>query len=110
MDRIFFSGGKWFAGKPAAAVASARRAGTTSALDSLQKFFQISGMPMVPARYWPMVFGNSPDEVAQDKEGLQNLRILARQMIYMIRTQQAAKEAGIEAPEAEPKIWTNFIR
>ncbi|MDR3072936.1 MAG: flavodoxin family protein [Clostridiales Family XIII bacterium] len=110
MDRIFFSGKRWLSAKPAAAVVSARRAGTTSALDSLQKFFQITGMPMVPATYWPMVFGYKPTEVQEDKEGLQNLRELARQMIWMITATKAAKDAGLVPPEREEKIWTNFMR
>lgn len=91
---------------PAASIASARRAGTTCTIDQLNKFFTISQMPIVSSQYWPMVHGNTPSEVQQDEEGLQTMRILAKNMAYMIK---AFDKANIEKPIFENKIKTNFI-
>ncbi len=114
MDRIFYAGSRdphgLFRMKPAAAVASARRAGTTATLDQLNKYFSISEMPIVSSQYWNMVHGNTPAEVEQDLEGLQIMRTLGRNMAYLIKCQQAAAAAGIEPPEREPRVGTNFIR
>ena len=114
MDRAFYSasaGGRRdvFRLKPASAVVSARRAGTTATLEQLNKYFQISEMPVISGRYWNMVHGGTPDQVRQDKEGMQNMRILAKNMAYFLKCKQAAKEAGIEPPEAEKPELTNFI-
>lgn len=114
LDRAFYSesAGKRnvFRMKPAAAVVCARRAGTTAALDQLNKYFQTSEMPVVSGRYWNMVHGNTPDEVRQDKEGMQNMRILAKNMAYLLKCKDAAAKAGITPPEREPVERTNFIR
>jgi len=110
MDRLFFAAGGVMRGKPAACVVSARRAGTTAALDQLMKYFYNSGMPIVPARYWAMVHGAKAEEVSQDLEGLQNMRTLAKYMAWMLKCFVAGKEAGIVPPELEPVIRTNFIR
>ena len=98
------------AGKPAAAIVSARRAGTTATLDVLNKYFIIRGMPIVPSQYWCMVHGNSPEEVAQDKEGLQIMRTLGRNMAWLLKCIAAGKAAGITLPEREPRVSTNFVR
>ena len=111
MDRVFYSAApEVFRLKPAAAVASARRAGTTATLDQLNKYFQISEMPVVSGRYWNMVHGNTPDEVRQDAEGLQNMRILAKNMAYLLKCKQAAAKSGIMPPDRETPEHTNFIR
>lgn len=115
IDRAFFSafmGGKGdiFRLKPAAAIVSARRAGTTATLDQLNKYFQISQMPVISGRYWNMVHGANPTEVLQDEEGMQNMRILARNMAYHLKCKEAAAKAGIKEPEDETPIFTNFIR
>lgn len=114
MDRAFFSasmsGRAKFRHKPASAVVSARRAGTTATLDQLNKYFQISEMPVISGRYWNMVHGATPEEVKQDKEGMQNMRILAKNMAYYLKCQEAAAKSGIVPPAAEPVEFTNFIR
>ena len=115
LDRAFFSASMSgrrhiFEHKPGSSIASARRAGTTATLDQLNKYFTISQMPIISGRYWNMVHGSNPDEVRQDLEGMQNMRILARNMAWHLKCQQAAKEAGVEMPKAEETIWTNFIR
>ena len=70
MDRAFYSGGDAFAFKPAAAVLSARRAGTTASLDVINKYFTICSMPVVSSTYWNHVYGQQPEQVAEDAEGL----------------------------------------
>ena len=111
MDRFFYAGGATMRGKVGAAVVSARRAGTTAALDQLHKYFYISGMPIAPSQYWPMVHGSTPAQVEQDEEGLQIMRTLGRNMAYMLRAFDAARASGILFPAPEPeRKRTNFIR
>jgi len=111
MDRLFYSEGKkTFFMKPAAAITSARRAGTTATMDQLNKYFSISQMPIVSSRYWNMVHGSTPEQVEEDKEGLWTMRVLARNMAYLLKCQQAARAAGIELPRQETGEYTNFVR
>ena len=110
LDRAFYAGGKRFAHKPAAAIVSARRAGTTAALDQLNKYFLISEMPIVSSQYWNMVHGHTPEQVQQDLEGLQIMRTLGHNMAWMLRCIAAGKESGVITPQREPFTPTNFIR
>lgn len=111
LDRVFFSTGRYYyRGKPAAAIVSCRRGGATAAFDNLNKYFSNTGMPMVSSQYWNMVHGSQPDEVKQDLEGLQTMRTLGQHMAWMIKCIKAGKEAGIDLPELEKRVWTNFIR
>ena len=110
MDMLCSMAGKDMLHKPAAAIASARRAGTTATLDVLLKYFTYHEMPVVSSNYWNMVHGNTPDEVRQDEEGLQIMRNLGNNMAWLLKCLEAGKNAGIAAPEAEAKIKTNFIR
>lgn len=110
LDRMFFAGADRFAHKPAAALTSARRAGTTASLDVINKYFTISQMPVVSSTYWNMVHGGRAEDVAEDAEGLQTARNLARNMAWLLRCIEAGRKAGIEPPEAELKNRTNFIR
>ncbi|MCI6551978.1 MAG: flavodoxin family protein [Lachnospiraceae bacterium] len=109
LDRIFYAG-KCFAYKPAAAVVSARRAGTTASLDGLCKYFSIRNMPIVSSRYWTMVHGNTPEEVRQDLEGMQTMRVLGRNMAWLLKCLEAGRRFGISVPEEETPVRTNFIR
>lgn len=109
MDRLFYAGGGKLKFKAGAAVASARRAGTTATVDQLLKYFTINNMPVVSSNYWPMVHGNSPAEVAQDIEGLQTMRILGKNMAWLIKCIKLGEEKGV-LPEIEDKIYTNFVR
>lgn len=111
LDRVFYAGAAGFRHKPGAAVVSARRAGTTSSLDRLLKYFTITEMPVVSSRYWPMVHGNSPAEVEQDIEGLQIMRTLGKNMAWLLGCIEAgaAKEILPPQPEAD-RTYTNFIR
>lgn len=110
LDRLFYSAGKHLRLKPGAAVASARRAGTTATLDQLNKYFTINQMPVVSSRYWNMVHGKTPEEVRQDKEGMQIMRVLGRNMAWLLGCIQAGRQAGLPLPEQEARINTNYIR
>lgn len=110
LDRAFYAGKYAFAGKPGAAVVSARRGGTASSFDVINKYFGISSMPVVSSTYWNMVYGNTPDEVRRDEEGMQTMRNLGRNMAYLLRCIEAGKVAGVEAPAQEGAFKTNFIR
>lgn len=109
MDRAFYSGGKslWF--KPAAAVVSCRRAGSTAAFDMMNKYFTISSMPVVSSTYWNEVHGSNPEDVFKDEEGLQTMRALGHNMAWLLGCIAAGRKAGLE-PVREKKIYTNFVR
>lgn len=114
MDRIFYAdlcgGGNRFLLKPAAAVISARRAGTTATWDQVNKYFGLMQMPIITSRYWNMVHGATPKEVEQDLEGLQAMRVLGNNMAYFLNCKHAAEQMGIQMPEQEQMVFTNFIR
>lgn len=96
--------------KPAAAVVIARRGGTTAAWDQVNKYFGIMQMPIVPSQYWNMVHGNRDGDAAQDAEGLQTMRTLARNMAFLLKCKKTALENGVELPEREKTVYTNFVR
>ena len=110
LDRVFFSSSELFAHKPGAAVAIARRAGTTASFDVLNKYFGISGMPVAGSTYWNIAHGRRPGEVALDEEGLRTMRNLARNLAWMLKCFEAGDRAGIPRPETEEGPATNFIR
>lgn len=110
MDRVFYLKNRPYFFKPAAAIASARRAGTVVSMDRLNKYFSISRMPIVSSQYWNGIHGNTPEEARQDLEGLQTMRTLGDNMAWLLSCIEAAKKAGINPPEPEPWTPTNFIR
>lgn len=111
MDRFFYSNDKAsLRMKPGASVVSCRRGGASAAFDQLNKYFTINEMPIVSASYWNQVHGSTPEEVKQDLEGLRTVRVLARNMAYLIKANQLAREHGLGLPEEEPRVMTNFIR
>ena len=115
LDRAFFSNGKGgapdaFRLKPGAAVAVARRGGTTAALDALNKYFGISEMPIVGSTYWNNLHGLTAQDADHDEEGLQTMRNLARNMTWMMRCFAEGRKNGIPCPEAECAAKTNFVR
>ena len=110
LNRLFFSASFEKRFKVGAAVVSARRMGTTATLDTLNKYFLHGEMPVAASRYWNAVHGNSPEEVMKDEEGLQTMRVLGRNMAFLIRAIHAERERN-GLPEQEPqRIATNFIR
>lgn len=111
LDRVCYAAGRRiFRMKPGAAVVSARRAGTTAALDQINKIFTIMEMPVVSSRYWNMVHGQTPEDVEKDEEGLFIMRVLGKNMAYLLKCMEAGKQAGIRLPEEEAPTQTNFIR
>ncbi len=108
LDRLFYSAHCDKRMKIGAAVTSARRAGTVATFDIINKYFTISQMPVVSSFYWNMVHGNTPEEVLQDKEGLQCMRQLGRNMAFLLRAISAEKQRN-GLPEQEERVWTNFI-
>ena len=109
LDRLFYSTGFDKTMKVGARVAVARRGGTTATYDELNKYFGISGMPIASSQYWNIVHGLDKGEVEQDLEGMQTLRTLARNMVFLMRGIALAKEKyGL--PEKEPWQGTHFIR
>ena len=109
MDRLFYSATFDKSMKVGAAVAVARRGGTTATFDVLNKYFTISNMPIVPSQYWNNVHGRMPGEAAQDAEGLQIMRQLARNMAFLVKSIRLGKEK-FGMPEREEWNPTNFIR
>jgi multimeric flavodoxin WrbA len=106
----FFHAGLYFRNKPGAAIVSCRRGGATTALDQLNKYFMIKEMNLVASQYWNMVHGHTPDEVRQDLEGMQTMRVLGRNLAWLLKSIDAGRAAGIPSPETEPREKTNFIR
>lgn len=109
LDRLFYSAKFDKTMKVGAAVVSARRGGLSATFDELNKYFTISGMPVAAGQYWNSIHGNNAAEAAQDGEGLQGMRTLARNMAFLMKSIALGKAAyGLPAKEA--KIGTNFIR
>ena len=110
LDRFAGAAGADLRHKPAAAIASARRAGTSTTLDVLHKYLMYNEMPIVSSNYWNMVHGNTPEEVLQDKEGVQIMETLGKNMAWLLKCLEAGKKAGVEEPAKPVKVMTNFIR
>ena len=107
LDRLFYSAHFDKTMKVGASVAVARRAGTTATLDVINKYFTINNMPVVSSQYWNSIHGRLPGEAAQDAEGLQTMRVLARNMARLLKAGPRYDEA---LPQQEAWIATNFIR
>lgn len=110
LDRVFYSGSKHLSYKPGACITSARRGGTTATFDQLNKYFTINNMPVVSSQYWNMVHGNTPEEVRKDLEGMQVMRVLGANMAWLIKCIKFGKLNGIDIPQKEERVATNFIR
>ena len=106
LDRLFYISKGRMAGKIGASVVSCRRGGATAAFDRLNKYFGISNMHIAGSQYWNQIHGNTPEQALQDLEGLQTMRTLAQNMVWLMK----CKEVGSEMPEYEKKVATNFIR
>lgn len=109
LDRLFYSSNYDKTMKVGAGVAVARRGGCTATFDQINKYFTISGMPVVSSQYWNMVHGRLPGEAEQDPEGLQTMRTLARNMSFLMKSIQLGRQTyGL--PEKERGVFTNFVR
>lgn len=104
MQRVMFAAAGRLRGKPAASVAVCRRGGASTAFQTLNLFFGILGMPVAGSQYWNVAYGRAPGEVEQDAEGMQTMRLLGRNLAWMM--------AGLKRPAPAPEPWqmTNFIR
>ena len=109
LDRLFHSTGFAKTMKVGAGVVVARRGGLSATFDELNKYFTISGMPVASSQYWNSVHGAAPGEASRDLEGMQTMRVLARNMTFLMKSIQLGKEK-FGLPETEPKTPTNFIR
>ena len=105
MDRVFYCGD--FSGKPAAAVVSCRRGGASTAYDQINKYFQIRNMPVVTSQYWNQIHGNGNrrSDLLLDQEGLQTMRTLGKNMVWLLRL---IESGTILRPVYEKKIRTDF--
>ena len=109
LDRLFYRKSRSYEYKPAAAIVNCRRGGASSAFDSLNKYFLISNMPIVPSQYWNETHGTTPEEVRQDLEGLQTMRTLGDNMAWLLKVIDVGKKT-FPYPVHEDPIRTNFIR
>lgn len=109
LDRLFFSTHFDKRMKVGAAIAAARRGGLTATFDELNKYFTICGMPVASGQYWNGIHGRELGEAQQDAEGLQQMRTLARNMVFLMKSIQLGKEK-FGLPEKEPSVMTNMIR
>ena len=109
LHRLFYSTRFSKQMKVGASVVAARRGGLSATYDELNKFFGISGMPIAAGQYWNSLHGSAPGEAAQDAEGMQGMRTLARNMAFLMKSIALGKEK-FGLPPKEPGIFTNFIR
>ena len=110
LQRLFYSTSFDKSLKAGAAVVSARRSGCTATFDELNKFFTLSGMPVATSRYWNNIYGWEPGEGSVDAEGRQVMRVLARNMVFLMQgIVLGKKELGLPKEES-PRVWTNFTR
>lgn len=110
MDRAFYGRTNKFKGKLGADVVSCRRGGASAAFDQINKYFTMTCMPVVSSQYWNQVHGSNSEEVKKDLEGMQTMRTLGSYMAWMLKCIEAGRKAGIEEPEKETPVKTNFIR
>lgn len=108
LQRVFYSSHFAKRMKVGASVVCARRSGCTATFDELNKFFTISNMAVATSQYWNNIHGGAPGEADQDEEGKQTMRVLARNMVFLMRSIALGKEQ-IGLPDEEDHVWTNFI-
>ncbi|MBQ1431458.1 MAG: flavodoxin family protein [Ruminococcus sp.] len=109
LDRVFYSINTDLRMKVGASVAVARRGGCSATFDMLNKYFTISGMPVASSQYWNSVHGAAPGQAAQDDEGLQTMRTLASNMVFLMKSIDLGKKS-FGLPDTEDHVFTNFIR
>jgi multimeric flavodoxin WrbA len=109
MDRFFYSNAGKFKGKVAASVVNARRGGNSASFERMNQYYLMNSMIVPGSQYWNMTHGLTPEDVAKDKEGLQTMRTLGKNMAWILKCIDAGKKAGVSYPELEPKTNTNFV-
>ena len=108
LDRLFYSCSFDKTMKVGASIVVARRGGCSATFDELNKYFTISGMPVASSQYWNSVHGRTPGEAAKDLEGLQTMRVLAKNMTFLMKSIALGKEK-FGLPDKEEHLWTHFI-
>ena len=108
LDRLFYSSSFDKTMKVGASIVVARRGGCSATFDELNKYFTISGMPVASSQYWNSVHGRTPGEAAKDLEGLQTMRVLAKNMTFLMKSIALGKEK-FGLPDKEEHLWTHFI-
>ena len=109
LQRLFYSTSFDKSLKVGASVVSARRSGCTATFDELNKFFTLCNMPVAASQYWNNIYGWEPGEGSVDAEGRQVMRVLARNMVFLMKSIALGKEQ-FGLPETEERVWTNFTR
>lgn len=109
LQRLFYSNHSDLSLKVGASVVSARRSGCTATFDELNKFFTLSNMPVATSQYWNNIYGWEPGEGSVDDEGQQVMRVLARNMVFLMESIALGKEQ-VGLPKTEERVWTNFTR
>lgn len=109
LSRLFFSKKRALEYKPAAAIAVSRRGGNVTALEEITRFFTFASMPSISGNYPGIIHGTSAEEIEEDREGLQTIRSIVDNMVWLIRCIEAGKNIGINHPAPEEKIKTNYI-
>ena len=110
LDRLFFSiPNDKFAGKLGASVVSCRRGGASAAFERLNQYFLMTNMHVVSSQYWNQVHGFSVEDVRKDAEGLQTMRTLAQNMVWLLQAIECGDKNGVDRPVYEAKTFTNFI-
>lgn len=109
MDRFFYTSAGKLGGKIGACVVNARRGGNSATFERLNQYFLICRMIVPGSQYWNMTHGFTPDDVRKDKEGLQTMRTLGRSIAWLLKCIEAGKKEGLEFPEREEPVFTNFI-
>ena len=110
LQRLFYSTSFDQSTKVGASVVSARRSGCTATFDELNKFFTLSNMPLATSNYWNNIYGWDPGEGREDAEGRQVMRMLAKNMVFLMRSIAMGKEAQGAPTLGEQRVWTNFTR
>ena len=108
IQRAFYSNGASISGKPAAAIAVCRRGGATATFEALNMPFQMMNMPVVTSQYWNIVYGREPGQAANDTEGMQTMRTLARNMAWLLKCAEGKRAPG--RPSDEPWEPMHFVR
>jgi len=110
LQRLFYSNHSDLSLKVGASVVSARRSGCTATFDELNKFFTLSNMPVATSNYWNNIYGWDPGEGKEDAEGQQVMRVLAKNMVFLMRSIAMGKEQIGVPEDDEERVWTNFTR
>ncbi|MDO4187453.1 MAG: flavodoxin family protein [Lachnospiraceae bacterium] len=109
LQRLFYSSHFDKTMKVGASVVCARRGGCSATFDELNKYFTISGMPIASSQYWNSIHGGAPGDANEDAEGKRTMRVLAKNMTFLMKSIALGKEK-FGMPEVEPKVFTNFIK